>query len=118
MLTPKRGTSTKLHTTPNAAGGKQVSGMLLLPLVAVLAVLIACFGGILVWQQDNHIEDILARDMKSIPSRIQETLLRQQRGLNAILTVVANNPAMRDALRAKDARRLLADYGKIGRAHV
>ncbi len=112
MLTPKRGTSTKLHTTPNAAGGKQVSGMLLLPLVAVLAVLIACFGGILVWQQDNHIEDILARDMKSIPSRIQETLLRQQRGLNAILTVVANNPAMRDALRAKDARRLLADYGK------
>ncbi|MEM5788177.1 MAG: cache domain-containing protein, partial [Syntrophobacteraceae bacterium] len=92
---------------------KPVMRHLLLPLAAVLLLLLAIFGTMMMIQQKDRLNESSQLVLTGASGALSRVLAEQSRAPTALEAVLIRDVGLRGALQARDRERLLADYAQV-----
>jgi len=92
---------------------KPVQSRLLIPFVSVFLLLVGGFSFVLLSTYKNSLNQSSQQIMEMASDELAEALAEQTEALTALGQVITRQEHLRDALKARDRERLLADYKPI-----
>ncbi len=95
------------------ATAKPIQRRLMIPLAAMLLLLIGTFGFLLVKQQKDNLNQYSLDKLKTASADMKTLLAEQSQTLEALGQVLIQDPRLRAALKARDRKRLLANYQAV-----
>lgn len=98
---------------PAAILARPLRQRVLLPITIVLALIVAGFAAVLVFDQRTTLNETSGRLLRSVVSDLDVALRNQGEALSTLVTLIALDQDMVDALATRDRTRLLADYAPL-----
>jgi len=95
------------------ASPKPVLRRLMLPLAAVLLMLVAGFGTLVMIQQKDRLNESHRRMLKDVLSDLSGILARQTQAMTAMEEILVHDACLLGALKDRDRQQLLADYAPV-----
>jgi PAS domain S-box-containing protein len=92
---------------------KPIQNRLLVPLAAMLLLLIAGAGALLIEQQNDSLDRLSRKMLNEVANTLEASSQAQSQTLDALGKLLLENADLRAALKAGDRNRLLADYGQV-----
>ena len=103
---------TFVHSQPSDSS-RLVTGHLLLPLAAVLALMLLGAGGLLLKLYRTFLNDQVLSGETTMNDEIQADLDRQASGIAMALQVIASSPSLHNDLKEKNVQHLQADWQPV-----
>ncbi len=106
-------TGLAVHHRTSSSSTRPVLRRLLLPLAIMLALLLLSAGGILLKLYRTNLDEQVRTIETAVYTEFHEDLANQASGMAMALQAIAAASPLREALQAKDARRLLTDWQPV-----